>query len=153
MSHDAAWSLFRSSWELDPCYYAKLWVNDMFSFEGNISVLPSHYFLFSPTAPPLFLRKKRFKYEYGRNQYFIIFYQIGSSDFFFSPHTYLSSFPKCEADFHAHFFAGLSSSTEQLQEATVLFRKCALVSFKEIFPLYFWFASEGICQRPSTRAL
>lgn len=38
MSHRTAWSLCQSSWELDPCYYTKLWINDMFSLEGNISL-------------------------------------------------------------------------------------------------------------------
>lgn len=45
-------------------------------------------FSFFPYCSFLFLRKKRFKYEHGRNQYFIVFYQIGNSDIF-SPHTYL----------------------------------------------------------------
>ena len=62
MNHRAAWNLFQSSWELDPGYYAKVWIHDVFSFEGNNSLFYLLILFFPPhprPGPPLFFRKKR----------------------------------------------------------------------------------------------
>lgn len=109
----------------------------------------------SPHRTPSFLKKKKgLEYKPGRNKNVIIFYQLRSSDYLFVclfifSQMLINRFPKYEVDFHTRFFAGLSRPTEQLHKRTFHIRNCALVSLKKVFPLYFWFASEGICKKPA----